>query len=133
MGGVTGGTVPGVTNGLKTVLRVYDAGTVSQTTPLSRDQGVAVVCAPSDADCNLASLAEHGEIAPNTDGGTLDPVAFANPTTVNSSGRIAFNAQVDGSPRNQGVFIGNSDGTLDAIAIGCGGLGGSGDTTSLLW
>jgi hypothetical protein len=87
--------------------------------------------APSDVICNLASLAEHGEIAPNTDGGTLDPVAFANPTTVNSSGRIAFNSQVDGSPRNQGVFIGNSDGTLGAIAIGCGGLGGSGDTTSL--
>ena len=86
--------------------------------------------APSDVICNLASLAEHGEIAPNTDGGTLNPIAFINPTTVNSSGRIAFNSQVDGSPRNQGVFIGNSDGTIDAIAIGCGGLGGSGDTTS---
>ena len=127
----TRGTVPGVTNGLKTVLRVYDEGTVSQTTSLPRDQGVAGAGAPSDVICNLASLAEHGEIAPNTDGGTLNPVAFANPTTVNSSGRIAFNSEVDGSPRNQGVFIGNSDGTLDAIAIGCGGLGGSGDTTSL--
>ena len=127
----TRGTIPGVTNGLKTVLRVYDTGTVSQTTSLSRDQGLAGAGAPSDVICNLASLAEHGEIAPNTDGGTLDPVAFANPTTVNSSGRIAFNSEVDGSPRNQGVFIGNSDGTLDAIAIGCGGLGGSGDTTSL--
>jgi hypothetical protein len=61
----------------------------------------------------------------------LNPIAFANPTTVNSSGRIAFNSQVDGSPRNQGVFIGNSDGTVDAVAIGCGGLGGSGDTTSV--
>ena len=29
------------------------------------------------------------------------------------------------------MFIGNSDGTIDAIAIGCGGLGGSGDTTSV--
>ena len=58
-------------------------------------------------------------------------MAFANPTTVNASGRVAFNSQVDGSDRNQGVFVADSDGTINAIAIGCGGLGGSGDTTSM--
>ncbi len=44
--------------------------------------------------------------------------------------RVAFNSQVDGSDRNQGVFVADSDGTITAIAIGCGGLGGGGDTTS---
>lgn len=63
-------------------------------------------------------------------GGTLNPVAFINPTTVNASGRVAFNSQVDGSDRNQGVFVADSDGTISAITIGCGGLGGGGDTTS---
>jgi hypothetical protein len=58
-------------------------------------------------------------------------VAFTNPTTVNASGRVAFNSQVDGSDRNQGVFVADSDGTISAIAIGCGGLGGGGDTTSM--
>jgi hypothetical protein len=29
------------------------------------------------------------------------------------------------------VFVADSDGTISAIAIGCGGLGGSGDTTSM--
>jgi hypothetical protein len=60
----------------------------------------------------------------------LDPVAFFNSTTINSSGSIAFNALVDGSTRNQGVFVADSAGHLTAIAIGCGGQGGGGDTTS---
>jgi len=79
----------------------------------------------------VESRAAHGQIAPNTDGGTLNPVAFINPTTVNAFGRVAFNSQVNGSDRNQGVFVADSDGTISAIAIGCGGLGGSGDTTSM--
>ena len=79
----------------------------------------------------MESRAAHGQVAPNTNGGTLNPVAFINPTTVNASGRVAFNSQVDGSDRNQGVFVADSDGTITAIAIGCGGLGGSGDTTSM--
>ena len=58
-------------------------------------------------------------------------MAFINPTTVNASGRVAFNSQVDGSNRNQGVFVADSDGTITAIAIGCGLPGGSGDTTSM--
>ena len=79
----------------------------------------------------MESRAAHGQIAPNTNGGTLNPVAFINPMTVNVSGRVAFNSQVDGSDRNQGVFVADSDATISAIAIGCGGLGGSGDTTSM--
>ena len=78
----------------------------------------------------MESRAAHGQVAPDTNGGTLNPVAFINPTTVNASGRVAFNSQVDGSDRNQGVFVADSDGTITAIAIGCGGLGGGGDTTS---
>ena len=81
--------------------------------------------------CGVESRAAHGQVAPNTNGGTLNPLAFANPTTVNASGRVAFNSQVDGSDRNQGVFVADSDGTIAAIAIGCGGLGGGGDTTSM--
>ena len=34
-------------------------------------------------------------VAPNTNGGTLNPVAFANPSTVNASRRVAFNSQVE--------------------------------------
>jgi len=79
----------------------------------------------------VESRAAHGQIAPNTDGGTLNPEAFINPTTVNASGRVAFNSEVNGSDRNQGVFVADSDGTISAIAIGCGGPGGSGDTTSM--
>ena len=58
-------------------------------------------------------------------------MAFINHTTVNASGRVAFNSQVDGSDRNQAVFLADSDGTISAIAVGCGGLGGGGDTTSM--
>jgi hypothetical protein len=58
-------------------------------------------------------------------------VAFINPTTVTASGNVAFNSQVDGSDRNQGVFVADSNGTISAIAIGCGAPGGSGDTTSM--
>ena len=60
----------------------------------------------------MESRAAHGQVAPNTNGGTLNPVAFINPTTVNASGRVAFNSQVDGSDRNQGVFVADSDGTI---------------------
>ena len=86
---------------------------------------------PSGVICGVESRAAHGQVAPNTNGGTLNPVAFINPTTVNASGRVAFNSEVDGSDRNQGVFVADSGGTISAIAIGCGGFGGSGDTTSM--
>src|SRR6187551_1178963 len=118
-------------NGVKTVVRVHDTVERPQTAlPQQIYKGTATR-APSGTICGVESRAAHGQVAPNTNGGTLDPVAFINPTTVNASGRIAFNSQVNNSARNQGVFVADSDGTISAIAIGCGGLGGSGDTTSM--
>jgi hypothetical protein len=121
----------GSANGAKTTVRVHDTVNRSQIASAQQNYSAAAAGTPSGAICGVASRAAHGQIAPNTDGGTLNPLAFINPTTINSSGRIAFNSQVDGSDRNQGVFVADSDGTIGAIAIGCGGLGGSGDTTSM--
>jgi hypothetical protein len=125
------GAMPGASNSPKTFVRIHDDVKLSQITSPQHGKSAASADTPSDTICSVESRAAHGQIAPNTDGGTLNPVAFINPTTVNSFGSIAFNSQVDGSTRNQGVFVADSDGTLNAIAIGCGGLGGSGDTTSL--
>src|SRR6266480_1851553 len=118
-------------NGTKTIVRVHDTAERSQSSSPQQSYTIANPGAPSGTICGVESRAAHGQVAPNTNGGTLNPVAFANPTTVNASGRVAFNSQVDGSDRNQGVFVADSDGTISAIAIGCGGLGGSGDTTSM--
>jgi hypothetical protein len=118
-------------NGARTIVRVHDTAERSQTGSPQQNYSVTSPGLPSGVICGVESRAAHGQIAPNTDGGTLNPVAFINPTTVNASGRVAFNSQVDGSDRNQGVFVADSDGTISAIAIGCGGLGGGGDTTSM--
>jgi hypothetical protein len=118
-------------NGTKTVVRVHDTAERSQVASPQQNYKVTSARAPSGVICGVESRAAHGQIAPNTNGGTLDPVAFINPTTVNASGSVVFNSQVDGSERNQGVFVADSDGTISAIAIGCGGPGGGGDTTSM--
>lgn len=117
--------------GTRVVVRVHDTAQRPQIMSPQQSHSVTGSRSPSGTICGVESRAAHGQIAPNTNGGTLDPVAFINPTTVNASGRVAFNSQVDGSDRNQGVFVADSDGTISAIAIGCGGLGGSGDTTSM--
>jgi hypothetical protein len=117
-------------NGTKTTVRVHDGAVRTQTASPQQNYSVTKPGSPSGIICGVESRATHGQVAPNTNGGTLDPVAFINPTTVNASGRVAFNSQVDGSDRNQGVFVADADGTISAIAIGCGGLGGGGDTTS---
>ena len=117
-------------SGTKTVVRVHDNFERPQISVSQQNYRVPVTRAPSGEICGVESRAAHGQVAPNTNGGTLDPVAFINPTTLNASGRVAFNSGVDGSDRNQGVFVADSDGTITAIAIGCGGPGGSGDTTS---
>ncbi len=117
--------------GAKTVVRVHDTEERPQVAAAQQNHSVTSTLAPSGSICGVESRAAHGQVAPNTNGGTLNPVAFINPTTVNASGSVAFNSQVDGSERNQGVFVANSDGIISAIAIGCGGLGGSGDTTSM--
>ena len=83
--------------------------------------------ARSADSCDVSGIAWHGENVPG--GGTLNPQAWGNPSTINTSGRIAFIAQVDGSERNQGVFSAAGDG-LVPIAIGCGRGGGSGDPGS---
>jgi len=119
------------TTGTRTVVRVHDTTERTQIASPQQNYSVTSPGAPSGAICGVESRAAHGQVAPNTNGGTLDPVAFINPTTVNSSGRVAFNSQVDGSDRNQGVFVADSDGTITAIAIGCGLPGGGGDTTSM--
>jgi hypothetical protein len=117
--------------GAKTVVRVHDTAERTQIASPRQNYSATTTRAPSGTICGVESRAAHGQVAPNTNGGTLNTVAFANPTTVNASGRVAFNSQVDGSDRNQGVFVADSDGTITAIAIGCGGLGGGGDTTSM--
>jgi hypothetical protein len=118
-------------NRRETFVRVYDQVRVSQGAVVWQSDAFSKVLRPSATICSLQSLAEHGEPAPNSGGGTLDPLAFFNPTTVNIGGRIAFNTLVDGVSRNQGAFVANADGSLQAIAVGCGAGGGSGDTTSL--
>src|SRR5436190_13783367 len=118
-------------NGTKTVVKVHDSAERTQIAAPQQNNSITATSAPSGTICGVESRAAHGQVAPNTNGGTLNPLAFANPTTVNASGRVAFNSQVDGSDRNQGVFVADSDGTISAIAIGCGGLGGGGDTTSM--
>jgi hypothetical protein len=122
--------VPGPV-GTKTLVRVHDTAERTQIAAPQQNNSLTSPGAPSGTICGVESRAAHGQVAPNTNGGTLNPVAFINPTTVNASGRVAFNSQVDGSDRNQGVFVADSDGTISAIAIGCGGLGGGGDTTSM--
>ena len=117
--------------GAKTTVKVHDTAERTQIRSPQQNYSVTSARTPAGVICGVESRAAHGQVAPNTNGGTLDPVAFINPTTVNASGRVAFNSQVDGSDRNQGVFVADSDGTISAIAIGCGGLGGSGDTTSM--
>lgn len=114
----------------KTIVRVHDTAERRQIGAPEQNSVISTL-SPAGMICGVESRAAHGQVAPNTNGGTLNPVAFINPTTVNVSGRVAFNSQVDGSDRNQGVFVADSDGTISAIAIGCGGLGGSGDTTSI--
>ncbi len=76
--------------------------------------------------CGAVAIGRHGEAVPG--GGTLNPFAGGNPAPLGGSfagARGAFFAQVSGSARNQGIF--EHDGTaLVPIAVGCGGLGGSG-------
>jgi hypothetical protein len=127
----TSRSLVGNNNSAKTVVRVHDSAKRPQISSPQQNNRATNAHAPSGSICGVESRAAHGQVAPNTNGGTLDPVAFANPTTVNASGRIAFNSQVDGSNRDQGVFVADSDGTISAIAIGCGLPGGGGDTTSM--
>lgn len=75
------------------------------------------------AGCDLVALGWHSQPAP--DGGTLSPAAFMRAAAIAGAGKVAFMAQVDGAERNQGIFLADENG-LTAIAMGCGGLAGSG-------
>lgn len=79
--------------------------------------------------CNALAAGRHGESVPG--GGTLNPIAFVNPATIGAPdvgpARSAFVAEVSGAARNQGVFV-HDGAALTPIALGCGGLGGSGVT-----
>lgn len=82
------------------------------------------LCCIAPVAFDAATLARHGQMVPG--GGTLSPIAFANPSVINDAGAIAFISSVNGVARNQGVFVG-SGGGLTPIAFGCGGGGGSGN------
>ena len=82
-----------------------------------------------DPVCGAAALAWQGEPMPAGEAGTLSTLAFARPATLDNNGRIAFVSQVDGSTRNQGVFVADDAG-VRVIAMGCGDGGGSGSTDS---
>src|SRR5688572_7868144 len=102
--------------------------------PLNQPGAGARVDPPASAHafppvCRAFAAGRHGESV--SGGGTLNPVAFANPATIlglqGASPKSAFVSQVSGAARNQGVFV--HDGTtLTPIAIGCGALGGGGST-----
>lgn len=77
--------------------------------------------------CSATSVAWHGQAMPAGESGTLAAAAFMRSATIDNRGRIAFVAQVEGAARSQGVFIAGPAG-LEVLAMGCGGVGGSGDT-----
>lgn len=104
-------------------VRVHDAVTIPGHAARGAAGGGSGPVAATASFCGLTAPAFHGQPVPG--GGTLAPGAFFNPAVVDDSGRIAFFAQVNGSPRNQGIFVAGPGG-LAPIAIGCGGAGGSG-------
>jgi hypothetical protein len=59
-------------------------------------------------------------------GGSLGAFPWADPATIDNTGRVAFFSWVDGVERNQGIFVADTAGALTAIAVGCGQGGGSG-------
>lgn len=102
-------------------VRTHDTDRVLRSGPHA---GGAAPLAAGASVCATLALAWHGQPAPG--GGTLSPLAFANPATVNRDGRLAFFAQVGGVLRNQGIFVADGQG-VRAIAVGCGAGGGSGN------
>src|SRR5262245_39597341 len=110
----------------QSVVRVHDDVTIASPADLAGAgpaAGGTLAAGAAATTCGAAALASHNQAVPG--GGTLNPVAFVNPAIVNNSGRIAFISLVNGSPRNQGVFVADANG-LTPIAMGCGGAGGSG-------
>lgn len=94
----------------------------------ARQPAVSAADAPADAEvCAATAVAWHGQALPDGEAGTLNPIAFMRPATINAGGRIAFTAKVDGADRNQGTFTADAQG-LKIVALGCGADGGYGST-----
>ena len=68
-------------NGTKTLVRVHDNAERTQIAVPQQNYSVTGPGAPSGTVCGVESRAAHGQVAPNTNGGTLNPLAFANPAT----------------------------------------------------
>jgi len=118
-------------NNLKNAVVLYDSAKAPAVPNRVAAQSIPNSKMPADTICNVESRVAYGDPAPHTGGGTLGTIAPFFDTTINSSGNVAFGSTVVGSDRNQGFFISNSDGTVNAVAIGCGDFGGGGDTTSV--
>jgi len=69
----------------KTFVKVHDSEQRTQVASPQLNYSVKSTGAPSGTICGVESRAAHGQVAPNTNGGTLNTVAFANPTRVYSS------------------------------------------------
>src|SRR6266404_7922222 len=76
------------TTGAKTIVRVHDTAERTQIKSSQQNYSATSARTPAGVICGVESRAAHGQVAPNTNGGTLNPVAFINPTTVNASGRV---------------------------------------------
>src|SRR5438552_18193225 len=72
------------TAGAKTIVRVHDAAERAQIRSSQQTYSITSTRTPSGVICGVESRAAHGQVAPNTNGGTLNPVASINPTTVNA-------------------------------------------------
>jgi len=77
--------------------------------------------------CGDDALARHNQVVPG--GGSLFPLAFTEPVIPSGVDRIVCYSQVNGSARNQGVFLADAAG-LHPLVMGCGGGGGSGNPGS---
>lgn len=113
----------------QTFVRIHDNVIRQQLSTYSEINNSVYNVSMTDSICAFLSYAKHGQVAPGTNGGTLNPVAFMTPTTINTDSKIAFSSLVNGSVRNQGIFTADSNGIYN-IAIGSGLGGGSGDTSA---
>jgi hypothetical protein len=77
--------------------------------------------------CNTLGVARYGQAVPG--GGTLASVAHAHAPTRTGLGGSAFFSMINGSLRNQAIFVADAQG-LSSIVVGCGGGGGSGNPGS---
>src|SRR4051794_35497483 len=62
--------------GTRTVVKVHDNVERAQVASPQQNQTVLNPGPPSGTICGVESRAAHGQPAPNTNGGTLNPVAF---------------------------------------------------------